>query len=74
MGHGTHVAGIVAGNGADSICVTCTRTLRGIAPNANLINFRVLDENGSGNDSAVIAAIDQAIALAGTYNIRVALT
>jgi serine protease AprX len=70
-GHGTHVAGIVAGDGADSICTTCTRTLQGIAPNANLINLRVLDENGSGTDSAVIAAIDQAIALASTYNIRV---
>ena len=70
-GHGTHVAGIVAGNGADSICTTCTRTMKGIAPNANLINLRVLDENGNGTDSDVIAAIDQAIALASTYNIRV---
>ena len=70
-GHGTHVAGIVAGNGADSTCTTCTRTVKGIAPNANLINLRVLDENGNGTDSNVIAAIDQAIALASTYNIRV---
>jgi len=71
FGHGTHVAGIVAGNGADSICSTCTRTLQGIAPNANLINLRVLDVNGVGTDSQAIAAIDQAIALASTYNIRV---
>ena len=45
--------------------------MKGIAPNANLINFRVLDENGDGTESQVIAAIDQAIALASTYNIRV---
>ena len=70
-GHGTHVAGIVAGSGVDSICATCTRTVKGIAPNANLINLRVLDANGNGTTSNVIAAIDQAIALAGTYNIRV---
>jgi len=70
-GHGTHVAGIVGGNGADSICTTCTRTLQGIAPNASLINLRVLDENGSATDSTLIAAIDQAIALESTYNIRV---
>jgi len=70
-GHGTHVAGIVAGNGDHSICTTCTRRLQGIAPNANLINLRVLDENGAATDSTVIAAIDQAIALAQTYNIRV---
>ena len=30
----------------------------GIAPNANLIDLRVLDGNGMSNDSAVIAAID----------------
>jgi serine protease AprX len=70
-GHGTHVAGILAGNGNDSICTTCTRTMKGIAPNASLINLRVLDQNGSAHDSDIIAAIDQAIALAKTYNIRV---
>jgi len=70
-GHGTHVAGIVAGNAADSTCPTCTRTLMGIAPNANLINLRVLDENGEATDSAVIAGINQAVTLASTYNIRV---
>jgi serine protease AprX len=70
-GHGTHVAGIAAGNATDSTCPTCTRTLKGMAPNANLINLRVLDENGGATDSAVVAAITQAIALASTYNIRV---
>ncbi len=44
----------------------CTRTLSGLAPDVKLVNFRVLDENGNGTDSAVIAAIDQAIELQNT--------
>src|ERR1035441_2650014 len=70
-GHGTHVAGIAAGNGAASKLSIDSRTFRGIAPNANIINLRVLDGNGAGADSSVIAAIQQAIALKSQYNIRV---
>ncbi len=70
-GHGTHVAGLIAGNGADSTGKGYSRTFTGIAPGANLINLRVLDENGIGSDSAVIAAIEQAIALKSVYNIKV---
>lgn len=70
-GHGTHVAGIVAGGGLNSTGSNFSRTFVGVANNANLINLRVLDQNGSGTDSAVIAAIQQAIALKSTYNIRV---
>src|SRR5207302_9463160 len=69
-GHGTHVAGIVAGNGHDSASGYPTQYL-GVAPNANIINLRVLDANGSGTDSQVIAAIQRAIQLKSTYNIRV---
>ena len=36
-----------------------------------LINLRVLDQNGAGTDSQVIAAIDMAIQLKSKYNIRV---
>src|SRR6266849_524356 len=70
-GHGTHVAGIIAGNGGSSSCANCDVTFRGIAPNANIINLRALDQNGSATDSTVIAAIQQAIALKSQYNIRV---
>jgi serine protease AprX len=70
FGHGTHVAGIVAGNGHDSQSGYAQQYL-GIAPNANIINLRVLDGNGSGTDSQVIAAIQRAIQLRSTYNIRV---
>src|SRR3954470_15187337 len=65
-GHGTHVAGILAGNGHDS-----AGRFFGIAPNANIINLRVLDANGGGTDGQVIAGINRAVQLKSQYNIRV---
>src|SRR5882757_8541223 len=70
-GHGTHVAGIIAGNGYSSSYFNYVGVYRGLAPEANIINLRALDSTGAGTDSAVIAAIQQAIALQNTYNIRV---
>src|SRR5262249_49371505 len=70
-GHGTHVAGIVGGDGLSSTGPSFSYTFRGIAPRANLINLRVLDGYGQGTDSAVVSAIDRAIDLKDTYNIRV---
>lgn len=52
-GHGTHVAGIVAANGGG---------LLGVAPEASLLAYKVLDEIGSGRDSWVLAGIEAAIA------------
>ena len=71
FGHGTHVAGILGGNGKKSSGTSFTRTLRGIAPNVNIINLRALDQQGAGTDSQVIAAIQRAIALKSAYNIKV---
>ncbi len=45
--------------------------LKGIAPNANLLDLRVLDKNGASTDSEVIAAIQQAVQLKSKYNVRV---
>ncbi len=70
-GHGTHVAGILAGNAVASTGPSYTKTFRGIAPKARIVNLRVLDASGHGVDSAVIQAIDRAIELKATYNIRV---
>src|SRR6266852_4610145 len=71
-GHGEHVAGIIAGSGKDSsYSWVDTRTFKGIAPNANLINLRVLDQNGQGTDSGVISAIQVAINLQSKLHIRV---
>ena len=71
FGHGTHVAGIVGGDALESTGNSYTYTFRGIVPKANLINLRALRSNGQGTDSAVIAAMDQAIALKSIYGIRV---
>src|SRR6202034_1111298 len=70
-GHGTHVAGLIAGDGASSIGPQYSRTFEGIAPGATLLNLRVLDQNGEGTDSSVIAAIATAISLKQRFNIRV---
>ena len=70
-GHGTHVSGILAGNGSQSLAKNSTYWIRGIAPNANLISIKVLDDTGVGTDSTVIAGIQLAIQLKSQYNIRV---
>jgi subtilisin family serine protease len=57
-GHGTHVAGIIAGcsrwvdvNGKDA-------TFSGMAPRSSLIGCKVLDDRGNGKDSSIIKALD----------------
>jgi serine protease AprX len=70
-GHGSHVGGILAGNGSKSAQDNTTYLVRGIAPNAKIISLKALNDAGAGTDSAVIAAIQKAIALKTQYNIRV---
>lgn len=53
-GHGTHVAGIIAGEYDDG---RGTR-FRGIAPRTKLIVYKVLDDDGGGEDAWIIKAID----------------
>jgi serine protease AprX len=45
--------------------------LSGVAQGAQLISFQVLNKDGRGTDTAVIAAINRAIALKDQYNIKV---
>jgi serine protease AprX len=70
-GHGTHVSGILAGNGKSSTGPEFTTTFKGVAPNANIIDLEVLDNHGMTTDSLVIKAIGRAIDLKDQYNIRV---
>jgi serine protease AprX len=62
-GHGTHVAGIIAG--------AHDAGHPGVAPGAHIVSLRVLDATGSGYTSDVIAAIDWAIQNRARYNLRV---
>lgn len=55
-GHGTHVAGIVAGSGAAS-----DGKYRGVAPDALILSARVLGSGGSGQQSWVMAGIEWAV-------------
>jgi serine protease AprX len=61
-GHGTDVAGIIAGNHSQYI---------GVAPNANLISIKVSDETGSTTVLNVIYGLQFAIQHQSQYNIRV---
>ncbi len=65
-GHGTAVAGIIAGDGTASL-----GQYIGVAPRANLINLRVNDGTGGAPTSAIMNAILWAVINKNTYNIRV---
>ncbi|SIN89777.1 S8 family serine peptidase [Agromyces cerinus] len=54
-GHGTHVASTIAGTGAAS-----DGAQRGVADGANLLVGKVLDKDGSGQDSWIIDAMEWA--------------
>ena len=65
-GHGTHIAGIVAGNGTRS-----GGQFTGIAPQANIVDVRVLGNTGSGRISSVVRGIEWVLAHRAAHNIRV---
>ena len=69
-GHGTHVAGIIAGSGAGSRSSGGSAYV-GIAPGAGLVGLRVLGADGTGLVSDVILAIEWAIKNKRRYNLRV---
>jgi subtilisin family serine protease len=55
FGHGTHVASIITGSGAAS-----DGRYRGVAPDAKLLNGKVLNQYGGGQDSWIIAGMEWA--------------
>lgn len=65
-GHGTHVAGIIAGNGNAS-----GGAVVGIAPGVNLVNVRVNDVNGAATAADIISGLEWINENRATYNIRV---
>lgn len=65
-GHGTHVAGSIAGNGLQSDGI-----YMGVAPKANLVDVKVIDDHGAGYTSDVIAGLQWIYENHEAYNIRV---
>ncbi|MDD5163040.1 MAG: S8 family serine peptidase [Candidatus ainarchaeum sp.] len=55
MGHGTHVAATAAGNGI----------LKGVAPEANIYAYKVLNSSGSGYTENIILAVDRSFDVDG---------
>ena len=65
-GHGTHVAGILAGNGISS-----GGTYAGMAPRTDLLIGKVLDREGNGNVDNVISGIQRVMESAVSCGIRI---
>jgi serine protease AprX len=57
-GHGTHMAGIIAGRDADTTTLTDPTKFVGVAPDARIVNVKVGAADGSTDVSQVIAGID----------------
>lgn len=58
FGHGAHVAGIIAGQHTARDAKGDARVMCGMAPNTKLHIYKILDGNGTGEDSWIIKALD----------------
>ena len=65
-GHGTHVAGILAGNG-----ILSSGVYAGIAPSASLLIGKVLDQNGNGNVRNILKGIQWLCDVRKQYDLRI---
>nr|MBQ8251767.1 S8 family serine peptidase [Lachnospiraceae bacterium] len=65
-GHGTHVCGIIAGDGKSS-----AGKYRGIAPGCHLCVGKILDRHGEGNVAMLIRGMEWLLKIAEEYNVRI---
>ena len=65
-GHGTHVAGIIAGDGYAS-----KGKYKGIAPKSNIIGVKVMNKDGGGSTSDIVAGMQWVVNNKDKYNIKV---
>jgi serine protease AprX len=65
-GHGTHIAGTIAGDGTRS-----AGQFVGVAPRANIVDVQVLDGNGNGRASSILRGMGWVLAHQAQYNIRI---
>lgn len=66
FGHGTFIAGIIAGNGALS-----GGAYKGVAPEANILSVKIAGRSGSADVSGVLAAIQWVVGMRDRYGIKV---
>jgi serine protease AprX len=66
-GHGTHVAGTIAGDGD----ARADGANRGVAPGAALVGVKALDAQGGGSMATLTAAIDWVVQMKDIYGIEV---
>jgi serine protease AprX len=66
FGHGTHMAGLIAGDGTAS-----DETFPGAAPEANLVSVKVAGWDGATDAATVIAALQWVVSNRARYGIRV---
>jgi len=65
-GHGTFVAGLIAGNGDGS-----DDTIKGVAPHADLVSLKIATADGSTDVTRVLESLEWILDFRSTYNIRV---
>jgi len=65
-GHGTFIAGLIAGNGASS-----NGAWSGMAPDADILSVKVAGRDGSADVSAVLAGIQWVVSFKDRYGIKV---
>lgn len=68
-GHGTHVSGTVLANGGNS-----GQGMYGVAPEAKLWSYKVLNNRGSGYSDDIAAAIRAAADAAGNSNVIISMS
>jgi serine protease AprX len=72
FGHGTHVAGLIAGNGTDRPAGDpLYGKYAGVAPDANLIAVKASDDEGNASVLDVIDGLQFVVDMKSEYNIRV---
>ena len=64
-GHGTHIAGILCGDGTAS-----KGSIQGMAPNAEIFMFKILDDKGDGRTEDALKALDWILENHRKYHIR----
>ena len=65
FGHGTFVAGLIAGNGASS-----GGQYKGVAPKAKIVSIKIAGADGASDVSHVLAAMQWAMSYKAQYGIR----